>query len=70
MPAASLPLERSESRMTILMFCAAGAACAASFVLGHAHAIWQRHRFVQSLLSGRDTAAYSAVVLDDAGNVL
>ncbi len=53
--------------MTIFMICAASAA---SFALGHAHAVWQRHRFIQSLLSGRDTAAYSAVVRDADGNVL
>ncbi len=57
--------------MNILMICiACFLACAASFVLGHAHAVWQRHRFIQSLLSGRDAAAYGAVVRDAEGNVL
>ncbi len=57
--------------MNILMICiACFLACAASFVLGHAHAVWQRHRFIQSLLSSRGAGADSAVVLDAEGNVL
>jgi len=57
--------------MNTLMICiACFLACAASFALGRAYAVWQRHRFLQSLLSSRGPAAYSAVVLDDAGNVL
>jgi hypothetical protein len=57
--------------MNIIMICiACFLACAASFALGHAHANWQRHRFIQSLLSGRDAAAYGRVVLDAEGNAL
>jgi hypothetical protein len=53
--------------MNIIMICIA---CAACFALGHAHAVRQRHRFIQSLLSGRDAAAYGRVVRDAEGNVL
>ncbi len=53
--------------MNIIMICIA---CVACFLLGHAHAVWQRHRFIQSLFSDRDAAAYSAVVRDAEGNVL
>jgi len=53
--------------MTILMITVA---CAAGFVLGHAHAVWQRHRFIQSLFSDRDTPEYRAFVNDVVGNVL
>lgn len=53
--------------MTIIMITIA---CIASFWVGHAHAVWQRHRFIQSLLSSRGAAADSAVVLDADGNVL
>jgi len=57
--------------MNIIMICiACFLACAASFALGHAHANWQRHRFIQSLLSSRGAGADSAVVLDAEGNVL
>ena len=53
--------------MTFIMICAA---CAGSFALGQAHAVWQRHRFIQSLFSDRDAAAYGAIVRDADGNVL
>jgi len=53
--------------MNIIMICIA---CAACFLLGHAHAVWQRHRFIQSLMSGRDAAAYGRVVIDAEGNAL
>ena len=56
--------------MTIITICVWCLACVACFVLGHAHAVWQRHRFIQSLLSGKSAAAYGAVVRDAEGNVL
>ena len=56
--------------MTIIIICVWCFACVACFVLGHAHAVWQRHRFIQSLLSGRDAAAYGRVIRDAEGNVL
>jgi hypothetical protein len=66
LPSAGLSLQRSESCMTLVMICVA---CLACFALGHAHAVWQRHRFIQSLLSGKDAAAYGRVIRDAEGNV-
>ncbi|MBD8552467.1 hypothetical protein [Sphingomonas sp. CFBP 8764] len=53
--------------MTFILTCVA---CSVCFLLGHAHAVWQRHRFIQSLLSGMDAAAYGSVIRDAKGNVL
>jgi hypothetical protein len=53
--------------MTFIVICVA---CLVCFLLGHAHAVWQRHRFIHSLLSRRDAAAYGRVIRDAEGNVL
>jgi len=56
--------------MNIIMISGWCFACAACFVLGHSVAVWRRHRFIRSLMSGRDAAAYGRVIRDAEGNVL